>query len=196
MEHKVQEITEKIYREGVEKGQIEATKIVEEAEAKKAEILQGAKQEAEKMMANAKKYAEELTQQTQAELQLYAGRAVETLKSEIANLMTNAVVDTAVSQTVNNEWLQKLMLTLATDWVTKENLLIQTADAHTLTQYFAKHAAEILNKNVTIEQINGNPAQFTIMPSHKGYKVTFGEKEFADFFKDFLRPKLVEILFN
>jgi V/A-type H+-transporting ATPase subunit E len=196
MEHKVQEITEKIFREGVEKGQVAAHKIVEEAEAKKAEMLKNAKQEAEKIVADAKKSAEELTKHTHSELKLYAARALEALSSEIVNLMTNAVVNTAVSQTVNNEWLQKLMLTLATDWVTKENVVIQTADANALTQYFAKHAAEMLNKGVTIEQVNGNLTRFTITPAHKGYKVTFGEKEFADFFKEFLRPKLVEMLFN
>ena len=42
MENKVQEITEKIYREGVEKGQAEVQKIVEAAEAEKAALLKKA----------------------------------------------------------------------------------------------------------------------------------------------------------
>ena len=196
MDNKVQEITEKIYREGVEKGQAEAQKIVEAAEAEKATLLKKAQQEAEKIIADAKKTAEELNRNTQSELQLYAGRAVEALKSEIANLVTGSIVDTAVNETVNNEWLQKLMLTLATDWVNKENVVIQTADAVALTQYFAQQAQDLLNKGVQIEQVNGKPTAFAIMPADKGYKVQFGEAEFAAYFREFLRPQLVKLIFD
>ena len=196
MENKVQEITDKIYREGVEKGQAEAQKIVEAAEAEKASLLKKAQQEAEKIVADAKKTADELGKNTQSELQLYAGRAVEALKSEIAGLVTDTIVHTAVSASVNNEWLQKLMLTLATDWVVKENVVIQTADSTALTQYFARQAKDLLNKGVRIEQVNGKPAEFAVMPADKGYKVQFGEAEFAAYFKEFLRPQLVEMLFN
>jgi V/A-type H+-transporting ATPase subunit E len=196
MENKVQEITDKIYREGVEKGQVEAQKIVEAAEAKSAEMLKKAQQEAEKIVEDAKRSAEELTKHTHSELQMYAGRAVEALKSEIANLVTDSVVDAAVNETVSNEWLQKLMLALATDWITKENVVIQTADATALTQYFAKQANDLLSKGVQIEQVNGKIAGFAIMPADRGYKVQFGEAEFAKYFKEFLRPKLVEMLFH
>lgn len=195
MENKVQEITEKIYREGVEKGQAEAQKIIEAAEAEKTVTLKNAQQEAEKIVADAKKQADELNKNTQAELQLYARRAVEALKSEIANMVTGGVVDAAVGETVNGEWLQKLMLTLATDWVTKENVVIQTADAGVLTQFFAGQANNLLNKGVQIEQVNGKPASFAIMPADKSYRVQFGETEFAAYFKEFLRPQLVEMLF-
>jgi V/A-type H+-transporting ATPase subunit E len=97
---------------------------------------------------------------------------------------------------VNNEWLQKLMLALATDWVTKENVVIQTADAAALTQYFTNHAKDLLNRGVKIEQVNGKPAAFAIMPADKGYKVQFGEDEFASYFKEFLRPQLVKMIFD
>ena len=196
MENKVQEITDKIYREGVEKGQAEAQQIVEAAEVKKAEMLKKAQQEAEKIVADARKSADELAKNTQSELQLYARRAVEALKSEITNLLTGSIVDIAVNETVNNEWLQKLMLTLATDWVTKENVVIQTADAAALTQYFANKAKDLLGKGVQIEQVNGKDAGFAIMPADKGYKVQFGDAEFAAYFREFLRPQLVELLFN
>ncbi|MDR1154150.1 MAG: hypothetical protein LBL04_05515 [Bacteroidales bacterium] len=196
MENKVQEITEKIYREGVEKGQAEAQKIVEAAEAEKAALLKKAQQEAEKLIADARKSAEELNRNTQSELRLYAGRAVEALKSEIADLVTGAVVDNVVKETVNSEWLQKLMLTLATDWVTRENVVIQTADADALTRYFTGQAKELLGQGVKIEQVNGKPAEFAIMPADKGYRVQFGEDEFTAYFKEFLRPQLVKMLFQ
>jgi len=196
MENKVQEITEKIYREGVEKGQADAQKIVEAAKTEKAAMLKKAQHEADKIIADANKIAEELNKNTRSELQLYAERAVEALKSEIANLVTGTVVDAAVDETVNNEWLKKLMLTLATDWVTKENVVIQTANADELIQYFAKQSKQLLDKGVKIEQVNGKPTAFAIMPADKGYKVQFGKDEFAAYFKEYIRPQLFEMLFN
>jgi V/A-type H+-transporting ATPase subunit E len=121
---------------------------------------------------------------------------VEALKSEIANLVTDSIVDTTVNETVNNEWLQKLMFTLATDWVNKENVVIQTSDATALKQYFAGKAKDLLGKGVQIEQVNGKAASFAIMPADKGYKVQFGEAEFAAYFKEFLRPQLVKMIFD
>ena len=196
MDNKVQEITDKIYREGVEKGQAEAQKIVEAVEAKKVEMLNKAQHEADKIVTDAKKSAEELVKNTHSELQMYTGRAMEALKSEIANLVTGAIVDATVNETVDNEWLQKLMLSLATDWVAKENVVIQTTDATTLTQYFVNKSKGLLEKGVKIEQVNGKNAGFAIMPADKGYKVQFGDAEFKAYFKEFLRPQLVELLFK
>ena len=195
MDNKVQEITDKIYREGVEKGQAEAQTIREAAEAEKASMLKEAQREADKIVANAKKAAEELDKHTRAELQLYAERALEALKSEITDLVTASAVGTAVNEAVNNEWLQNLMLTLATDWVTKENVVIQTADAEVLTQFFAVKAKALLDKGVKIEQVNGKAVDFAIMPADKGYKIQFGKDEFVAYFKEFLRPQLVKMLF-
>ena len=195
MDNKVQEITEKIYKEGVEKGQAEAQKIIEAAEAEKAALITKAQQEAEKIVANAKKSAEELNKNTQSELQLYSKRAVEALKSEITNLITGSIVKATVAENINNEWLQKMLLTLASNMASSENVVIQTADAEKLTQFFAKHAKDLLNKGIKIEQVNGIKAGFAILPADGSYKLQFGEEEFIAFFKEFLRPQLVEMLF-
>ena len=46
-----------------------------------------------------------------------------------------------------------------------------------------------------IEKVSGHDASFTIAPADGSYKVSFGEDEFVSFFKEFLRPGLVEMLF-
>jgi len=79
--------------------------------------------------------------------------------------------------------------------IKKENLTIQSADAEKLTQYFEANAKELLNKGVRIEKVNGKDTSFTIVPADGSYKVSFGDEEFMEFFKEFLRPQLVEMLF-
>ena len=59
----------------------------------------------------------------------------------------------------------------------------------------AAQAKALLDKGVKIEQVNGNKTLFTVSPADGSYKVNFGEEEFMNYFKEFLRPQLVEMLF-
>ena len=58
MQNKLQELTEKIYREGLEKGQAEANQLVTKAKDEAARIVANAKAEAERIIAAARKEAE------------------------------------------------------------------------------------------------------------------------------------------
>ena len=196
MENKIQELTDKIYREGVEKGNEEAQRLVSNAREEAAKILEEARKEAEAIMANARKAAAETAENTQSEIKLFAGQAVNALKTEVASLLTNQVVSEAVKGFVaDKEYLNKFIVSLAGQWVANEPIVISTADAEGLKKYFAANAKAVLDKGVKIEQVNGNKTLFTISPADGSYKVNFGEEEFENYFKDFLRPQLVEMLF-
>lgn len=64
-----------------------------------------------------------------------------------------------------------------------------------LKAYFAKEAKQVLDKGVKIEQVNGIQTLFTIAPQDGSYKVEFGKEQFESYFKAFLRPQLVDMLF-
>ena len=196
MENKIQELTDKIYREGVEKGNEEAQRLVSNAREEAAKILEEARKEAEAIVAAARKSAAETAENTQSEIKLFAGQAVNALKTEIASLLTNQVVSKAVKDFVaDKDYLNKFIVSLATQWTENEAIIISTADAEGLKKFFAANAKAVLDKGVKIEQVNGNKTLFTISPADGSYKVNFGEEEFENYFKDFLRPQLVEMLF-
>lgn len=196
MENKIQELTDKIYREGVEKGNEEAQRLIGNAQEEAAKIVEEARKEAEAIVAAAHKKAAETAENTQSELKLFAGQAVNALKSEIATLLNDQVVTVAVKGFVaDKEYLNKFIVSLATQWTANESIVISTADAENLKKYFASKAKALLDKGVTIEKVNGMKALFTISPADGSYKVSFGEEEFENYFKEFLRPQLVEMLF-
>ena len=89
---KIQELTQKIYREGVEKGQQEAARLIEEAQAEAAKIVAEAKEQAAAIEAGARKKAAELDEHTKSELKLYTSQALNALKSEVANVMTHKII--------------------------------------------------------------------------------------------------------
>ena len=194
MNTKIQELTDKIYREGVEKGNEEAGRIIAEAQSQKQSMISEAEAEAKRIIAEAEKQASELKKNTEAELKLFAAQSVEALKSEVANLITGDVVS-ANAAMADKAFMQQVILTLAKSWASQEALTIQSSEADALARYFESNAKALLNQGVKIEKVAGKSTSFTILPADGSYKVTFGEEEFVAFFKDFLRPQLVEMLF-
>jgi V/A-type H+-transporting ATPase subunit E len=91
--------------------------------------------------------------------------------------------------------MQKTILALVQDWGKNQSITVEAKDAKALTDYFVTNAKDLLNKGVKITEANGLKADFVIIPEKEGYKITFGDDEFIAYFKEFLRPKLVEMLF-
>ena len=196
MENKIQELTEKIYAEGVEKGKVEAERLVEEAKAKAATILKEAQTEAEAIVANAEKKAAELDANAHSEIKLYGAQALGALKSEVANIVTDTVIKTAVKDTLTADTMKSVLVKIAERWSANEQIVISTSEAAELKAYFTKNAKALLDKGVEIKQVNGLKTTFSIAPADGSYKVNFGEAEFEAFFKAFLRPQMVELLFS
>ena len=196
MENKIQELTDKIYREGVEKGNEEAQKLITKAQEEAKKIVENAQKEADSILATAHKSADELAENTKSELKLFAGQAVNALKSEIATIVTDKIVTAPVKEFAQNQdFLNAFIVALASQWSVDEPIVISTADAESLKKYFAANAKALLDKGVRIEQVNGIKTLFSVSPANGSYKVNFGEEEFMNYFKEFLRPQLVEMLF-
>ena len=196
MENKIQELTDKIYREGVEKGNEEAQRLIANAQEEAKKIIEDARKEAESIVNSSRKSADELVENTKSELKLFAGQAVNALKSEIATLVTNKIVSADVKAfAANKDFLNAFIVALASKWSVNEPIVISTPDAEGLKKYFAVQAKDLLDKGVRIEQVNGIKTLFSVSPADGSYKVNFGEEEFMNYFKEFLRPQLVEMLF-
>lgn len=196
MENKIQELTDKIYHEGVEKGNEEAQRLISNAQKEAQKLIEDAQKEAESIITGARKSADELSENTKAELKLFAGQAVNALKTEIVNLLTEQTITEAVKgATSDKSFLNNFIVALAEKWSSNEDIVISVNDAEALKKYFASNAKQLLDKGVKIEQVNGRKTLFSISPADGSYKVNFGEEEFENYFKEFLRPQLVEMLF-
>lgn len=196
MENKIQELTDKIYREGVERETRKRRDLSRMLRKKQRRLLKMLVKEADSIVAASRKSADELADNTKSELKLFSGQAVNALKSEIATMVTDKLITASVKDFAQDkDYLNAFIVALASKWSVDEPIVISTADAESLKKYFAAHAKALLDKGVTIEQVNGIKTLFTVSPADGSYKVNFGEEEFMNYFKAFLRPQLVEMLF-
>lgn len=197
MENKIQELTQKLLAEGVERGNAEAEKIVAAAQEKAAKIVADAQAQAADIVAKGKKDAESLGENTKSELKMFNAQALNALKTELANVVCDKVVKDAVKTQMDDKaFMNEFMLKMAEKWGAQEDIVISAQDAAGLKALFAKKAKTLLDKGVKIEQVNGQKTAFTVAPADGSYKVNFGEAEFEEYFKNFLRPQLVEMLFS
>ena len=190
------ELTDKIYAEGVEKGQAEAQQIVDKATEKAAAIVAEAEKKAAAIVAGAEKQAADLDKKTRAELKLYAEQSVNAVKTEIVNMLSDKIAsDSVKAATADAKFMQGLIAKLAEQMAKDGEVLIEAKDAEALKKYFAANAKGLLEKGVKIEEVKGIKTDFTIQPAKGGYKLAFGDAEFIAYFKEMLRPQLVEELF-
>ena len=190
------EITDKIYAEGVEKGNAEAQQIVANANAKAEEIMAAANAKAEEIIANANAKAADLDKKTRAELKLYAEQSVNAVKTEIVNLLADKIAaDSVKAATADAKFMQGLIAKLAEQMAKNGEVIIEAKDAEALKKYFTANAKGLLDKGVKIVEVKGIKTDFTIQPANGGYKLAFGDAEFIAYFKEMLRPQLVEELF-
>jgi len=190
------ELTDKIYAEGVEKGNAEAKQIIDAANAKAAEIVAQAEKKAAALEAEAQSKAADLDKKTRAELKLYAEQSVNAVKTEITNLLSDKIAaDSVKAATADAKFMQGVIAKLAEQMAKDGEVLIEAKDADALKKYFAANAKGLLEKGVTIKEVKGIKTDFAIQPAKGGYKLAFGDAEFIAYFKEMLRPQLVEQLF-
>lgn len=193
---KLDEITNKLYAEGVEKGKEEAQAIVEKAQAEAKAIVEKAKADALDQLQKAEQKAKEIDAHTRSELKMFAEQSVNALKTEVTNLVNGKIVSDSVKAAMADpKFMQGIIAKMAEEMAKEGKVEIDAKDAEALKAYFAANAKGLLEKGVSINEVKGLKTDFQLKADKGGYKLAFGEAEFVAYFKEFLRPQLIELLF-
>lgn len=200
MQSKLQELTDKIYQEGLEKGNEEAKLILEKANNEASAILSSAKKEAEQIVSDAQKKAEETKTNTENEIKLSSKQALAAIKQKITDVIGDTVISKATGDAFTADFTKKIVETTLLNWSKQQvadlSVLLPKKDEKDLHEKFTKSIKELLDAGLALNFDSKVKAGFQIAPKDGSYKVSFTEEDFNSFFKQYLRPKLIEILFD
>lgn len=202
MQNKIQEITEKIYQEGISKGNAEAETIVSDARKEANDIISAAKKEADSLLKEARKKSEEIISNGQAELKLSSKQALNALKQQVTDTINGEIIHSSVSSAFDDrQFIQKIIEQAVKNWnAGTENpeitVLVPGNEEKKLIDYFTKSVKKLLDKGFEIKADESVKTGFQISPGDGSYKISFTGEDFANFLKQYLRPKLVELLFE
>ncbi len=203
MDNKLQEITEKIYLEGVSKGKEEAQKIISGAKKEAEIIISKAEEDAAEIIARAEKKAEEIKKNTASELKLSFRQAVSLLKQEIEKTITMKMVDEPVSEVFSDKrFIAGLIEKIAEKWSPaggdsgELEIHLSEESSGEIEKYLGEKLRKILGDKILLRPVKSMEKGFEIHPSEGEYKISVTESGLNSYIKDLLRPGLVELLFE
>ncbi len=201
MDSKIQQLTEAIFNEGVQKAKEEADLIVREAQAKAAQIEKEAEIAAEKLINEAVEKSREIKRHVDSEIKMTVNQAVSAVRQEITSLLTMKVIQPPVKELFSDsEYLKSLILEIVRGWIKTEsfdlNLILPEVRKAEMERYFNNNLASELNNGLTIEFSRTVKSGFRIGPSDGSYVISFTDEDFVNFLKGYLRPKTSQILFE
>ncbi len=203
MENKLQELTRKLYDEGLSKGKQEADELLAKAKKEAAGIVAEARKEAEQTTKKAQQAAEDLRKNTLTELSLAGRQTIDTLKAQIEGLiLTRSLAPGIQAANADPEFIKKLLLEIASNWCGGSSgsidlkAVLSAAKQAELEKVLGGTAAGNLAGGLEITFDNKVKSGFKIGPKDGGYYVSFSDADFEGLLSDFLRPQVARILFG
>ncbi len=202
MESKLQELTNKIYNEGVEKANKEAASIIENAEKEAEKILESATKEAGKLQEKARLETEELRKNVASEVKMSTRQAISAVKQQITELITTRLVAEPVKEALKDkDFLKDIIETVIRNWDPKSGsidlaLTLPKKDAQEIGSHFESKTHEALKNKVKVEFDEKMSGGFRIGPGDKSYVLSFTDDDFENFFKNYLRPRTTKLLYG
>lgn len=202
MHSKIKELTEKIHREGLEKANEEAEKILRETRAEAEKIISDAKKEAEKIRNDARKEAEDFSEKTKSEVRMSQQQALAAFKKDITELIQAEVVKEPVKSSMDDkEFVQKLIETVVKNWKNDSEdvdlqVLLPKDQVESAEKYLRKKASDLMKNGLVVKEYPGISRGFEIQPENGHFKISMTDEAFEEFIREHFKPKTVEFLFG
>lgn len=200
-DNKLDLLTKKIYEEGIEKAQNDAKDILEKAQKDAENIIKEAEKKAMAIIEKANADSANLRQKTEAEIGMSVKQAIAALKQQITNLISNNI-SAEMSKTAFNdkEFVHGLMSKIIEKWSSESNsdlsIILNEKEKEEFEKYLINKHKELLNNNLTLITNSAQKDGFVIQPKDGGYKITFSEKVFEEFFNAYLKEYSKKLLFS
>ena len=200
--NKLQELTQKLYNEGLERGRADAERLVAEAKESAAKIIADAKAEAEAIAKAAEDRAEDITKNAMTEIALAGRQALTKIKAELAEAVIMKTTGSAVkAAAADATFVKDMLLAMANNWnaatidVSLKALLPEEKRAE-LDAVMQASAAELAKAGVEVGYSKEVKTGFKLGEKNGGYYIAFTDESFDALLKEYLREKVSNILFK
>jgi V/A-type H+-transporting ATPase subunit E len=203
MESKLQELTSKIYNEGIEKASKEAAIILENARNEADAIVEKARKEADQLKEKARNESDELRKNVSNEVKMSARQSIAAIKQQITELITARLVAEPVKEIVGDkDFVKSIIENVIKNWDPKSGagidlaLILPKEDEKKLGDYFDNKSRQLLKGRITVNFDAKMNSGFKIGPGDKSYVLSFTDEDFENFFKNYLRPRTTKLLYG
>lgn len=201
MQNKLQELTDKLYEEGLSKGKEEGARILEDARQEAERILAEAREAADGIEEKARKAAAEMQAKVESDLKMASAQALQATRQDIEGLITAKITDAPVSAALADPaFLKKIITSVAERFSTQESsdlaLVLPESLKSELEPFVQGELASILGKGVSASFSKKTAGGFSIGPKDGSYFISLSDETFKSLIANYLRPVTRKFLFE
>ena len=198
---KLQELTQRLYEEGLAKGKEEGQALLEKAKEDAALIVKKAQEEADAILAKAHKEAEDYKVKIEGDVKMAASQAIQATRADIENLIVTQLADKEVEKALSSEeYIKGIIRTVAEKFSAEEPadlaLILPENLKAGLEPFVRNELGKLLGKGVEASFSKKGSGGFKIGPKDGGYFVSLTDETFKDLVGGYLRPATKKILFG
>lgn len=198
MDVQLQELIDKIKKDGVASAQVEAAKIIDDAEKKAAEIVSDAQVKAADIVKNAKKETERMEKASEEAI-IQAGRnmLISFKDSLIAQL--DLLIQVETEKALAKDVLAKLVPETVKAWTKNTNVsglsvLLSEKDLKSLESAFTSELKAEIAKGLEIRPDKTLSAGFRIGVNNGAAYYDYSADSLAEMFAAYLNPKVADLM--
>ena len=178
MNQNLQELTEKIYKEGVGKAEAQSAEILGQAKKEAREIIDAAERKAASIIEQAERDANDLKVKNESEMKLASRQALGTLKQQITDLLILEVLSEPVANAFDDDaFVKKIIEKLVDFWAAnygeeeRMSILLPEKDFAEVQNYFSDRLQSKLKKGILLRPSGQMKSGFQISPENGSFKV-------------------------
>ena len=198
---KLQELTDKLYNEGLAKGKEEGARILEDAKKKAEGIIADATREAEAIMEKARREADDCRQKVTSDLKMAAAQSFQATKKDIENIILAKVAGDNVKNALSSaDFVKEIIRTVAGKFSSDESqdlsLVLPASLQNEMEPFINGELASVIGKGIDASFSKKIAGGFTIGPKDGGYFISLTDDTVNDLITEYLRPVTKKILFG
>lgn len=201
MDNKLQELTERLYNEGLSKGKEEGARILENARKEAAGIIAAAKEEAKAVAEAAQKEAADLKAKAASDIKMASAQSLQATRKDIENILVSGITGSKVDAALASpDFIKEIIKAVAQRFSAEQmsdiELVLPEALKSQLEPFVAGELASALGKEVKADFSKKIAGGFTIGPKDGGYFISLTDETFKDLICEYLRPVTKKLLFG
>jgi len=197
MEIQLQELIDKIKKDGIETASKESTRLKQEAEAEAQRIVESAKKEAADIINQGKRDAERFEKAAISALEQASRNLILSFKAEILTLLNRVCVN-EVASSYSIDVIQGILPDLVKNWAVTNTdslvVLLSENDLKKLDGAFITKLSETLKGGVELKSEKSIRGGFRISEKDGSVFYDFSAEAVAEMLSAYLNPHLAEVL--
>lgn len=201
MSNKLQELTDKLYNEGLSKGKEEGELLLAKAHKEADEIVAKARAEAASIMEKAESDAAGLKAKAESDIRMAASQSLQTAKKSIEDLLLGSLVSDKVKESLSDpEFIKKIIVAVADKFNAEKScdlsLVLPASLKSELEPWIKDGLQKQLGKGVQAQFSKRITGGFTIGPREGSWYVSLSDETFRELIAEYIRPVTRKILFG